>query len=77
MGKDSHEENEDVDTPSQAWWDEASKFPADGYGDEHSWNYWRKTGVAVDLQSLMEKDDYLESLIVDRLEMEVGVLGSL
>ena len=80
LGKDSYEEELDTDTPDRAWWETASGFPSEGYGDEAEWNYWRRKGVAIDLQTLIEKgDEYMETLMAERLEVfaaQDGALGS-
>ena len=71
VDKDFNEEEEDNDASSIEWWQSASGFSFEGYGDEHNWNYWRRKGVAIDLQILMERGDaYLEAFMVSRLTVD-------
>lgn len=53
-GHDPLEVDEEVHAPSSMWWrKEKSVLPAEGYGDELDWNYWRRKKTIIDLLILL------------------------
>ena len=72
LDKDSYEKELDINISDKAWWKTIFSFSSEEYEDKTKWNYWRRKNVAINLQTLIEKEnEYMKTLMTKQLKMFV------